>query len=153
MYDTICFENMENTQKEHIGKAGAIVLHHANSALVALIYRAKEKDWSFPKGHIESGEKPLAACVREIKEEIGLEVTVLVQLPDNEYVHTTGKKIITFMYLVQSKGGDFLLEHPEDNIEWVDIHEVENRLGYDNLKEYCRDVLPIINYALLNTHQ
>lgn len=135
---------MENTQKEYVGKAGAIVLHHDNSARVVLMYREREKDWSFPKGHIESGETPLAACVREIKEEIGLEVDVLIQLPNNEYTHKTGKKVITSMYLVRSKGGDFILEHPEDRIEWVDINEVENRLGYDNLKNYYSGVLPVI---------
>lgn len=141
----IHFRIMRCIQKEHVGKAGAIVLPHDNSTQVVLIYRAKENDWSFPKGHIEIGETPLEACVREIKEEIGLEVDILIQLPDNEYLHKTGKKIITSMYLVRSKGGDFLLEHPEDKIEWVNIHEVENRLGYDNLKENYRNILPILS--------
>ncbi len=135
---------MEQTQKEQVEKAGAIVLHHDNSARVALIYRAKEKDWSFPKGHIEIGELPLAACIREVEEEIGLKVDILTQLPDNEYLHKTGKKIITYMYLVRSRGGDFVIEHPEDKIEWVDIQEVKNRLVYDNLKNYYNSVLPLI---------
>ncbi|MDE1919094.1 MAG: NUDIX domain-containing protein [Patescibacteria group bacterium] len=95
---------MEQTQKDQVEKAGAIVLHHDDSARVALIYRAKEKDWSFPKGHIEAGETPVAACIREVEEETGLKVDVLAQLPDNAYLHKTGKKIVTHMYLVRSKG-------------------------------------------------
>lgn len=139
---------MEQTQKEQVGKSGAIVLHHDNSARIALIYRAKERDWSFPKGHIESGETPLAACVREVKEEIGLNIDILAQLPDNEYLHKTGNKIITHMYLTRSRGGDFMIEHPEDKIEWVDIQEVESRLIYDNLRNYYHSILPLIENEL-----
>lgn len=135
---------MELVQKDQVEKAGAIVLHHDNSARIALVYRAREKDWSFPKGHIENGETPLEACVREVREETGLDIDILVQLPDNKYLHETGKKIITHMYLARSKGGDFVTEHPEDKVEWVDIQEIENRLTHDNLKEYYRDVLLII---------
>ena len=135
---------MEQTQKDRVEKAGAIVLHHADSAKIALIYRAKEKDWSFPKGHIESDETPLAACIREVEEEIGLKVNMLFQLPDNEYLHKTGRKIITHMYLVRSKGGNFIPEHPGDKIEWTDIQEVKNRLVYDNLKNYYQSILPLI---------
>ena len=135
---------MEQTQKNQVEKAGAIVLHHDNSAQVALIYRAKEKDWSFPKGHIEIGETPLDACIREVEEEIGLKVNILFQLPGNEYFHKTGKKIITHMYLARSKGGNFVTEHPEDKIEWVGIHEVGNRFVYDNLKNYYKNVLPLV---------
>lgn len=135
---------MKDTQNEQTGKAGAIVLHHDNSARIALIYRAKEKDWSFPKGHIKKRETPFTACIREVKEETGLEIEILFQLPDNEYIHKTGSKIIISMYLARSKGGDFIVEHPGDKIEWVDIHEVENRLVYDNLKKYFCSVLPII---------
>ncbi|TSC71156.1 MAG: NUDIX hydrolase [Parcubacteria group bacterium Gr01-1014_49] len=135
---------MEQIQRDRVEKAGAIVLHHADSAKIALIYRAKEKDWSFPKGHVESDETPLAACIREVEEEIGLKVDVLSQLPDNEYLHKTGRKIITHMYLVRSKGGSFVTEHPEDKIEWTDIQEVKNRLVYDNLKNYYHNILPLI---------
>ncbi|MDE1919086.1 MAG: NUDIX domain-containing protein [Patescibacteria group bacterium] len=135
---------MEQTQKDQIEKAGAIVLHHDDSARVALMYRAKEKDWSFPNGHIEVGETPRAACMREVEEETGLKADVLSQLPDNEYLHKTGKKIVTHMYLVRSKGGNFVTEHPEDKIEWVAIQEVKHRLAYDNLKDYYNSVLPLI---------
>lgn len=135
---------MKNTQTEQIEKAGAVVLHNDGSARIALIFRGKEKDWSFPKGHIESNETPLFACIREVKEELGLEVEVISQLPNNEYIHKSGKKIITYMYIVHSKGGEFITEKSEDKIEWININEVESKLSYDNLKQYYIEVLPII---------
>ena len=135
---------MENIQKEQVKKAGAIILHPADSTKIALIYRARRKDWSFPKGHIENAETPLVACMREVKEETGLDIEILIQLPDYKYTNKVDDNIVTSMFLARSKGGDFMVEYPEDKIEWVDIHEVPNLLTYDNLKEYYRSILPII---------
>ena len=36
-----------------IQKAGAIVFSQKDPSLIALLYRSKEKDWSFPKGQVE----------------------------------------------------------------------------------------------------
>lgn len=129
---------------EQIRKAGAIILHNDGSRRIALIFRGKEEDWSFPKGHVEPDEKPFATCVREVKEEVGLDVEIITQLPDNEYLHKSGKKIITYMYLVRSKGGNFFIEKFEDKIEWVNIKDVKDRLSYENLRKYYSDILPII---------
>jgi 8-oxo-dGTP diphosphatase len=139
---------MENINKKRIEKAGAIILHNDYPARIALIFRARENDWSFPKGHIEIGETPIVACIREIKEETGLNVEVITELPNNEYLHKSGEKIIVSMYLMRSKGSDFVVEHPGDRIEWVDMKEVENKLGYDNLKEYYAKIFPIIKNNL-----
>ena len=143
---------MKERQKEQTKKAGTIILHHNDLTQVALIYRVKEKDWTFPKGHVEEGEMPSSTCIREAKEETGLEIEILAQLPNSEYCHESGSIITTFMYLARSKGGDFIVEHPGDKIEWVDIYEVENRLTYDNLKKYYRDILPIIENRVLSNY-
>jgi 8-oxo-dGTP pyrophosphatase MutT (NUDIX family) len=37
-----------------------------------LIIRDSYNNWGFPKGHIEDGERPEAAAVREVSEETGL---------------------------------------------------------------------------------
>lgn len=38
-----------------------------------LVIRDSYDNWGFPKGHVENGEQPEAAAIREVSEETGLE--------------------------------------------------------------------------------
>jgi bis(5'-nucleosidyl)-tetraphosphatase len=51
--------------------AGVVVARETDDAARLLLLRAY-KDWDFPKGHVEAGEDPLAAAVRETREEAGI---------------------------------------------------------------------------------
>ena len=42
-----------------------------------LIIRDSYDNWGFPKGHVEDGERPEAAAIREVGEETGLESLTL----------------------------------------------------------------------------
>ena len=53
--------------------------------------------WVFPGGGIEKGETPEEACIREVKEETGLEVKICSLL------HTLEGK---YTFLVEEIGGD-----------------------------------------------
>lgn len=48
--------------------AGVVVVRHAAEGWRFLLLRAFNH-WDFPKGMVESGEEPLAAAVREVREE------------------------------------------------------------------------------------
>ncbi|HKA38817.1 MAG TPA: NUDIX domain-containing protein [Burkholderiales bacterium] len=52
--------------------AGIVPARRAGSGWKLLILRAY-KDWDFPKGHIETGEAPLEAALREAREETGID--------------------------------------------------------------------------------
>ncbi len=126
---------------KNIQKAGAIILNKDDNNKIALLYRGKQKDWSFPKGHIEKGEDPTETMTREIKEETGLQVIILRELPDLQYTHPDGSSISIKMFLVRSVDDSTLkTEYESDNIEWVSIDEVTAKLSYDNLKEYFEKV-------------
>jgi ADP-ribose pyrophosphatase YjhB (NUDIX family) len=51
--------------------AGGIVEKGGKVLLVKVTNLAGEKVWTFPKGHLEKGETPLAAALREVEEETG----------------------------------------------------------------------------------
>lgn len=58
--------------KQKILSAGAVIVRQTSRGPLLLLLRAYNY-WDFPKGEVESGETPLAAARREVKEESGLE--------------------------------------------------------------------------------
>src|SRR3989304_2211891 len=61
--------------------AGGVVFRCDPQAQVLLI-RDPYENWGLPKGHIEGGETPEQAAVREVEEETGLaDVSVIAPLP------------------------------------------------------------------------
>lgn len=124
-------------------KSGAIILSN-DSTKILLVYRGKEADWSFPKGHIEENEIPVDAMKREVKEETGLEVaTVITELTPIEYIDSKNILCRTHYFLCTAHDGELITEKPDDKLEWIAIDSVHNTLSYNNLKEYWQEhVLP-----------
>ena len=53
-------------------KAGCILINFSDKK-AGLIYRTKQNDYSFPKGHVEEGETVMECAIRETKEELGID--------------------------------------------------------------------------------
>ena len=52
--------------------AGGVVFRIDGAEPVYLLIRDSYQNWGFPKGHLEKGEEPAAAALREVREETGL---------------------------------------------------------------------------------
>lgn len=52
--------------------AGGIVFRRDGERTFFLLIRDPYRNWGFPKGHLEEGEEPSAAAIREVGEETGL---------------------------------------------------------------------------------
>ena len=130
--------------KTPVYKAGGIILNKNNEVL--LLYQIKHNDWTFPKGHIEEGEKPDAAALREVDEETGLSPIILKELPILNYTNRNNEYSETHMYLMQCEDDKDLKEEYEGNkLLWVQIDKVVDRLSFDNLKEYFKKIQSLIN--------
>jgi 8-oxo-dGTP pyrophosphatase MutT (NUDIX family) len=67
---------------EHHRSAGGLVVL---SSRILLIATQKGRRWQLPKGHIEEGETPEQAAIREVREETGVTSRVVAPLPGVEY--------------------------------------------------------------------
>lgn len=135
-----------NMNKNKTLKSGAIIFSHNDNNRIALLYRKKLNDWTFPKGHTEPGENSEQAMRREIMEETGLTITIVDTLPDQEYTGSNDELCRVKMYLVRSNDDSKVKREFEgDDIQWFSLGEVVDKLSYKNLKDYFSSVLPIIS--------
>jgi len=92
--------------------------------------------WSFPKGHGNTNELPLEACIRELKEETGIDLKGI--RPNEELRFKAGTY---FVFYIQ----DRLELNPEDTKEvmdsmWVSLHRLPFLVGNMDLTTFCRRV-------------
>jgi len=92
--------------------------------------------WSFPKGHGEYREVPLEACIRELREETGINLKGLQ--PDDEIRFRSGTYFVFFV-------NERLPLEPEDTNEvmeamWVPLNRLPFLTGNKDLTSFCRRI-------------
>jgi inorganic pyrophosphatase len=65
-------------------------IFHESSGAVVMVGRSclalrRGDEWVFPKGHLEAGERPEQAAIREVREETGLEVRIVRPIGTTRY--------------------------------------------------------------------
>jgi len=92
--------------------------------------------WSLPKGHIESGETPEDAAIREVAEETGIESAITRSLGVIDFwFMAEGKRIhkTVHHYLFRMTGGTLTPQQIEvDEVAWFPLSEVSRRLAYSD---------------------
>lgn len=122
--------------------AGGVVLRGTEHGTeVALLGRANDGSWVFPKGTPTHGESLEQTALREVSEETGLDVRIIRPLGEMTYTFAAGgeriHKIVHF-FLMEATGGDPSLHDAEyDEVRWVAVPEARRMLTF----ETYRDVL------------
>ena len=117
--------------------AGGLVLRRNGATLDALLIgRGMPRVWSLPKGHVEAGETPEVAAVREIAEETGIAGRVVATLGTIDFWFVAeGRRIhkTVHHYLLLAEGGELSDEDIEVvEVAWVPLEELAQRLAYDD---------------------
>jgi ADP-ribose pyrophosphatase YjhB (NUDIX family) len=125
--------------------AGGLVVD-TTGKLGLLIGRRDVKDlsgkrilWSLPKGHIEEGETPEEAALREVQEETGITSVIEKSLGVIDFWFMAGGKRIhktVHHYLFRENGGTLLAQESEvDEVAWFPLAEIVERLAYPDEKK------------------
>lgn len=118
--------------KDYIGVGvGALIFNDEGKFLVCLRgpgARNEQGKWEIPGGKLEFGETLADCLVREIKEEVGLEIEVLelFQVADHILVDE-GEHWVSPTYLCHWLGGTPSIQEPDKctDLRWVTLEEAE----------------------------
>ncbi|CAB5063200.1 MAG: NUDIX domain-containing protein [Actinobacteria bacterium] len=129
---------------DEVSAGGLVIDHSGKNGL--LIGRIDHKDatgkrilWSLPKGHIEEGETPEQAALREVAEETGIQSAIERSLGVIDFWFMAGGKRIhktVHHYLFRETGGLLAPQESEvDEVGWFPLAEIVDRLAYPDEKK------------------
>lgn len=129
---------------DEVSAGGLVIDSSGKNGL--LIGRIDHKDqsgkrilWSLPKGHIETGETPEEAAIREVAEETGINSTIEKSLGVIDFWFMAGGKRIhktVHHFLFREAGGILAPQESEvDEVAWFPLHEIIERLAYPDEKK------------------
>ena len=113
----------------------AVIIKDKEVLMVRQYVQRGDIVWNFPGGGIKENETPEEACIREVKEETGLEVTEikLIHIQDEKYT-----------YLIKNiKGSVILDKNNKDNedileVRWVSL---DDSTKFDTYTKPIMDIL------------
>lgn len=119
------------SEKGFVELAGCFIV--GNGELL-LLYREDEGHWEVPGGKVEELESPTEAAMREVKEEIGVEVGLEKPFFSGEFQYE-GELYLWHGYIAKIKSGrPELQEDCFTDMEWVPAGELDEYSLAPNLK-------------------
>ena len=138
-------EEKKEMPKERLG--GAVVYIKENKKILLALVHDIFGYWTLSKGHVEENENLRDCTIREIKEEIGINIKLEEELGANDYVASDPekgkiKKIVSY-FLASTNDKNIKLKETGglDDARWFTLDEIAGLKIYD-------DIRPIITRAV-----
>lgn len=131
---------------------GVLVREHEGVRELAVIRPRRKAVLCLPKGHIDEGETPEGAAVREVREETGLTGVRVADLGDVNYEYRfRGRNIqkrVTFFLLRYQEGIidalDPAMRKEVDRAFWIPLIDAVRRLAYPGEKSMVEKAIDIL---------
>lgn len=122
---------------------GAVVYTKINNEVKFVLVRQLKGFYGFPKGHVEDGETEKETALREIKEETGLDVTLIdgfISLDEHPIPERPGtiKQVTYFLAKYENQK----IEYPKEELMSVDLYSYEDAIDlfqFENQKEMLKN--------------
>jgi ADP-ribose pyrophosphatase YjhB (NUDIX family) len=138
----------ENAKEET--SAGGVVYRIVDGAPLYLLIRDSYRNWGFPKGHVEEGELPDGAALREVSEETclsDLAVRGLIETIDWHF-RFRGKLIhkVCHFYLMETGETSTSPQRTEGitACRWLPFDAAEDLISYANAREVLRKARAVL---------
>jgi len=136
--------------------AGGVVFRTEGAECFYLLIRDSYQNWGFPKGHLENGEQPDAAALREVSEETGLAKLAIRANVDTIAwdFRFRGRRIhkVCHFYLMESADSATKPQRSEGitACKWVRFDDAAKLLSYANARAvltHAHELLSAIHAA------
>ncbi len=126
--------------------AGGVVVRNMRGRSYLAAVRVKDGSvLALPKGHIDPGESAAEAAAREVREETGLEATLVEKLEDVRYWYRRPGarvfKVVSFFLLRYRSGTVRDHDHEVDSAEWVPLEDAPRLLAYRGERQMAEAAL------------
>lgn len=119
---------------------GAVIVQDGRLLIVKRGVEPGKGKWSIPGGAVDLGEEAREAVVREAREECGLDIEIIEDIPmdavDNISIDKEGRfryHYVLLQFLAHPKGGTLKPSSDVLDAKWVPLEEVEK---YDLTKSF-----------------
>lgn len=125
--------------------AGGVVIRRFRGRPFVAVIRVRGQILALPKGHPERGESMAQAAAREVREETGIEATLVEKLGDVRYWYARDgervMKVVSF-FLFRYRAGS-VRDHDREAEEalWLPLEEAAERLTYQGEREMAAAAL------------
>jgi 8-oxo-dGTP pyrophosphatase MutT (NUDIX family) len=94
---------------------------------------------ALPKGHVDPGETPIEAAVREVREETGIVAEPVCELGESRYWYrrdgrTIGKAVSFFLF-TYVRGDTADHDDEVEEVRWIPLREAGKALSHDAERE------------------